>query len=284
MRHIWLIKFALVCIFLLALVKMPCLAASASGAVPASQAQLTEITNRGRLLAEYEKAGTRAIKALGKAFPKALKDGSFTHVLPNKSDSGWTVSFGTLIDRGDTFNVAYEAIEEKGSKKYKVRKCKPGTGDKGVLLGEARATIAAFAAFPRKARKNNYAILPTDNHNFYVYIYPAQAVADLFPFGDDIRFKISADGFKILEARRMHRSLIQNKKPSLKNPPAMGVHIAVMADEPEDTDVMHVLVRKPSMGEMIATPHFVYKIETDGSIKYLGTIEKVLKKKKSKMS
>jgi hypothetical protein len=263
----------------LALIKLQCLAVSASGAVPISAAELTDISNRGRQLAEYEKAGTKAIKALAKAYPNALKDGSFRQALPNKSATGWTVSFGTLADKGETFTVAYEAAENKRSGKYKVTKCKAGTTDQGLLMGEARATIAAFAAFPSKARKNNYAILPTSDHNFYVYIYPAQAVKDVFPFGDDVRFKISADGFKILEARRMHKSLIQNKKPSPNNLPAMGVHIAVMADVPEDSDVMHVLVRKPLIGEMIATPHFVYKIDTDGSIKYLGTVEKVLKKK-----
>lgn len=282
MRQIWLSKVAPICAVLLALTKLPSPAASASGAVPPTAAELIEITNRGRRLADYEKAGTRAIKALAKAFPHALKDASFRQVLPNKSANGWKVSFGTLADKGETFAVTYEAIEGPHGGKYKVTKCPAGTTVKGVLLGEARAAIVAFAAFPSKARKNNYAILPAADQNFYVYIYPAQTVAGIFPFGDDIRFKISADGFKILEARRMHKTLVQNKAASPDNPPAMGVHIAVMADQPEDTDVMHVLVRKPLIGEMIATPHFVYKIETDGTIKYLGTVEKVLKKTKSK--
>jgi hypothetical protein len=38
---------------------------------------------------------------------------------------------------------------------------------------------------------------------------------------------------------------------------------------PEDTDVFHVLARKPSLPEWIATKSFVYQIQPDGSIKYV---------------
>jgi hypothetical protein len=49
---------------------------------------------------------------------------------------------------------------------------------------------------------------------------------------------------------------------------------------PEDTDVFHVLTRKPRAPELVITKEFVFQVEPDGSIQYLGRSEEVLKKKK----
>jgi hypothetical protein len=40
----------------------------------------------------------------------------------------------------------------------------------------------------------------------------------------------------------------------------------VLSDEPEDTDVLHVLQQDPPLPEMIGTPHFLYQVAADGSI------------------
>ena len=52
-----------------------------------------------------------------------------------------------------------------------------------------------------------------------------------------------------------------------------GFHTAVMDQIPEDSDVFHVLARKPSVPQLIATSLFVYQIEPDGKIRYLMTVE-----------
>jgi hypothetical protein len=57
-----------------------------------------------------------------------------------------------------------------------------------------------------------------------------------------------------------------------------GVHTHILDDTPEDTDVFHVLVRRPSVPEMIVTEKFFFVVEADGAIKYLGRTEEVLKK------
>jgi hypothetical protein len=54
---------------------------------------------------------------------------------------------------------------------------------------------------------------------------------------------------------------------------------SVKQTDSEDTDVFHVLTRKPAVPEMIATERFVYQVGVDGVITYVGTTEEVLKAK-----
>ena len=55
-----------------------------------------------------------------------------------------------------------------------------------------------------------------------------------------------------------------------------------MDEVPEDSDIFHVLARKPSVPEWIATKSFVYRIEPDGKIRYLMTTEAFTKSKQPK--
>lgn len=50
-----------------------------------------------------------------------------------------------------------------------------------------------------------------------------------------------------------------------------GMHTAVVAEIPEDTDVYHVLSRTPKVPEYVMTDHFIYRIDTDGKINFLCT-------------
>ena len=43
--------------------------------------------------------------------------------------------------------------------------------------------------------------------------------------------------------------------------------------------MFHVLTRKPSVPEMVITKQFVFQVDPDGSIKFVGKSEDVLKKK-----
>jgi hypothetical protein len=44
------------------------------------------------------------------------------------------------------------------------------------------------------------------------------------------------------------------------------------------TGVFHVLTRKPAVPELIRTEHFVFVVDADGGIRFLGTADEVLKK------
>ena len=91
---------------------------------------------------------------------------------------------------------------------------------------------------------------------------------------------MSADGSEIITRRQLHKSVIENEPPKDEDQKQVaGMHTHVLAETPEDTDVFHVLTRKPAVPEMILTRRFVFAIETDGEIKYVGKAEDVLKKK-----
>ena len=70
---------------------------------------------------------------------------------------------------------------------------------------------------------------------------------------------------KILAKRQMHKTIVD--VASAKKRMAVGHHTHVLSDEPEDTDVLHVLQQDPAVPEMITTEHFVYEISSDGTIR-----------------
>ena len=83
-----------------------------------------------------------------------------------------------------------------------------------------------------------------------------------------------------MSKRQLHKSIIEVEAPKDKNNKQVaGMHTHVLDDTPEDTDVFHVLTRKPAVPEMIITKQFVFQVDPDGSIKYVGKSEDVLKKK-----
>src|SRR5439155_24775462 len=51
----------------------------------------------------------------------------------------------------------------------------------------------------------NVAVLPARAEQLYVYLYPAQTGARLYPLGGDVRYLVDADGTKLLEKRQMHK-------------------------------------------------------------------------------
>ena len=91
---------------------------------------------------------------------------------------------------------------------------------------------------------------------------------------------MSDDGTKIIGKRQLHKSVIENEPPKEKDQKLVaGMHTHVLAETPEDTDVFHVLTRKPAVPEMIVTKRFVFQVDPDGSIKFLGKADEVLKRK-----
>ena len=237
--------------------------------------ELADIASRGRALAEYDFAawhGTDAVMAL------KPPDGRITRYVARPTPKGWVVAFGRLTAARDTFLVAYEAVRNAPTGKFEGFTCiahdKPIV-DTDYFVRAARALDTAAADFGPVRRSYNVAALPTPYGNWYVYLFPAPTIADVWPLGADTRYLISADGRTILEKRRLHNSVIEFGA-RLKQAPAgskleAGSHTAVLADIPEDTDVFHVLTRSPKVPEYVMTGHFVYRIDTDGKINFLGT-------------
>jgi hypothetical protein len=240
-----------------------------------AESELADITARGRALAAYDFAawhGSDAVVALKPAV------GSVTRYIARPTPKGWVVAFGRLTAARDTFLVAYEAVQSTKSGEYEgftgVAHEKPIV-DTDYYVRAARALDTASADFGPVKRPYNAAALPTPYGNWYVYLFPAPTVTGIWPLGADTRYLISADGRTILEKRRLHNSVIEFGARLMQSPAGSkleaGSHTAVLAEIPEDTDVFHVLTRTPKVPEYVMTDHFVYKIDTDGKINYLGT-------------
>jgi len=242
---------------------------------PASQAELAEITERGRQLAEYDTAAWHASDAVVALSPP---EGSVARYIAMKTEAGWVVAFGRLNEKRDKFLIAYEATQATTPVEFKVKKHDPPKEDAGFYLSAAKAIDTALADFRGESRPYNVAALPAKSGQVYVYVVPAQTKQNVYPLGGDARYLISQDGSKIVEKHQLHRSIIDFE--SAANTSA-GFHTAVVDNVPEDTDVFFVLSRRPLTPEFIMTEKFLYRVETDGTIKYVMTREGFLKTTKA---
>jgi len=257
------------CTLLLVLIAAVAVSAQTPRTRPGSEAELAQITERGRNLAEYDVAAWYGSDAVMELHPA---EASLVRYIAKRTGAGWTVAFGRLNDARDKFLIAYEAIQGSTPKEFKGAKVGPPREDAGFFLFAARAIETSLADFKGEARPYNVAVLPAPSDQLYVYVVPAQTENGIYPLGGDARYLISADGLKIVEKRQMHKAIIEFKVLENVKPDA-GYHIAVLDQIPEDSDVFHVLARKPSVPELVATKDFVYRIEPDGKIRYLMTME-----------
>lgn len=242
---------------------------------PPSKAELAQITERGRQLAEYDVAAWFASDAV-----VALKpvEGSVSRYIAKKTGEAWVVFFGRLNEKRDKFLIAYEATQSTNAKEFSVRRFETPKEDSGFLLSAAKAIETSLADFKGTPRPYNVAALPTNSNQVYVYVVPAQTKHGVYPLGGDARYLVSQDGSKIIEKRQLHISIIEFSSPADLQKVG-GFHTAVLDDIPEDTDVFHVLSRQPSVPEWIGTKQYVFRIETDGTINYLMTTEAFKKTK-----
>src|ERR1700687_3919911 len=147
-----------------------------------TEAGLMEITERGRMLAEYDAASWHSTDAVLALKSEMGKDG---HYVARKVDAKWVVVYGRLNETRDKFLITYEATAAKTPEQFNVKKYDPPQEDTAFYLSAARAIDTALAAFAGEKRPYNAAVLPAKSGQLYVYIYPARTVADVSPIGGD---------------------------------------------------------------------------------------------------
>jgi hypothetical protein len=141
-----------------------------------------------------------------------------------------------------------------------------------------RAIALATADFGPQKRPYNPVVLERPNGLLWVYLIPAQLRVGVYPLGADVRYLLAADGKSILARRQLHKELLE-RGGAPPRPDARleaGMHAAVLDDIPEDTDVFHVLAREPAVPEYIITDAFIYRVETNGQIRFGGRRKDVL--------
>ena len=199
--------------------------------------------------------------------------GTVVRYIARKDGATWTVAFGRLNKQRDKFLIVYEATQGNTPTEFDAKKHDEPKEDTGFFLGAAKAIEIVLADFKGEPRPYNVAVLPADSKQLWVYVVPAQTDSNVFPLGADARYLVSEDGSTIVSKRQLHKSIIEFTKPKKEIDVQGSFHSAILDDIPEDTDVFHVLVRKPAVPEWITTSKYVFKIETDGTVKYVMTRE-----------
>lgn len=235
--------------------------------------ELAAITQRGRMLNEYDQAAWHASDAVQMANPKTAEGQRY---IAKKENGRWRVVFGRLNEDRSRFVISHEAVQQDNPREFAVLKEPSERENEGFFLFAARAIELALKDFGGANRPYNVAVLPATADQLYVYVYPAQTKARVYPLGGDVRYLMSADGTKIVEKRQMHKSIIETPPAPPGKKAAGGFHTHVLSDSPEDTDVFHVLTQDPPLAEFVGTAHFFYQVKTDGTIQ----IEKDIKRKK----
>ena len=248
---------------------------------PPTKEELAAITERGRDLAGYDAAAWHASDAVQAKQPK---EGSVVRYIARRIDKKWVVAFGRLDEKGEKFLIAYEATQGDKPDVFDLKEMTPPKEDTGFFLSAAKAIDTSLKDFVEhfegEQRPYNVAVLPAEKEQVWVYLVPAPTKPKVWPLGGDVRYLISADGTKIVSKRQLHKSVIEVEPPKDKtNKQVAGMHTHVLDDTPEDTDVFHVLTRKPAVPEIVITKQFVFGVDPDGSVKYVGKSEDVLKKK-----
>jgi len=245
----------------------------AQEAIPPTSEELGAITERGRLLNEYDQAAWHASDAVQMANPKNVEGQRY---IARKESGKWIVVFGKLNEDRNQFEVSYEADEQATLKQFVVRQEPAERQDEGFFLHAARAIELAMKDIGTANRPYNVAVLAAPAEQLYVYLYPAQTKARVYPLGGDVRYLVGPDGTKMLEKRQMHKSIIENEPAKKIKKVVAGYHTHVLSDLPEDTDVFHVLTQDPPVPEMVITANFMYQVKADGTIQ----IEENRKRKK----
>lgn len=226
-------------------------------------AYLAGVTERGHALYAYDQAAWHGTDAIFALHPDT---NGLARYICKRTPSGWVVSFMKWNEKHDRLFVVYEASESSQPSTFAARQYSPPMDATDDMDGMERALELAAGDFVAQNRPYNTAILPAPGGNLYVYIYPGQTKDTIWPLGGDVRYTISPDGKQIIEKRQLHKTILDMEfKPESHT--VAGVHSHILSDVPEDTDVLYVLTRRPSLPEFIGTPKGrMFTVHEDGSI------------------
>lgn len=223
-----------------------------------SRDSLDGISERGRAIAAYDAAawhGSDAVMVLQPdhaAAPRYL-------ARRRPADGRWEVVFGGLNTSRDSFVIAYRAVQiGTGDTLYDGDRVEPVEGDTGYYARAARALDLAEHDFGKQSRPYNSVVVPiAGTAEWFVYLIPAPTRAGYWPLGADVRYRMTPDGRSVLAKRRLHNTVLEYGPPKPGGDRlAAAYHSAVLADEPEDTDVFLVLTREPKVPEYIVSASY----------------------------
>jgi len=234
---------------------------------------LDAITRRGRQLAEADEAAWRGSGAMTSL---ALPADSVRRLIPRRTSRGWEVALGTLSANESTFLISQLSTPGIYADHWASSLFEPARPDSGYFARAGRAIEASLSMFRPVARRPYIAtVIPADDGpTWLVYVYPAPEQQGVWPRGGDMRFRVSTDGRVVIEARRLHETIMEYSPRTARSSSSRAQYEqpAVTGNAPEDTDVFHVIQRRPAISELMTAGRFQYRIDTDGAIRLLGTV------------
>ena len=229
---------------------------------------LAAISRRGRALAARDSVawlGAAAMTSL------SLPADSIRRLIVRHTDDGWEVASGGLSADGAAYLISEIATPGIQATWASTLFDTP-EADTEYFANAARAIDASIAMFHRpEGRPYVATAVPADDGPWWlVYVYPSPTTAGSWPRGGDMRFRVSGDGRVIMESRRLHDSITEYSVRTARPASALLDRDPVVSgDAPEDTDVFHVLQRRPALPELMLAGKYRYRIDVDGSIRLL---------------
>jgi hypothetical protein len=242
---------------------------AATPVAPPTVDSLNAITRRGHELMSRDSVawlGGDAMEAL--SFPQ---DG-IRRLITRRAQQGWEVARGKLTENGSTFLIDQIAMPGIQEGLWATSQYDPPMPDSGYVARAARAIETSISMFHRLDDRPYIAMaIPADDDPWwFVYLYPARVKDDVWPRGGDMRFRVSADGRVITESRHLHETITEYSVRSARSASAGTDKKSLVSGEtPEDTDVFHVLQRRPALPELMTAGKYRYRIDVDGSIRML---------------
>jgi hypothetical protein len=241
---------------------------------PPSDDSLAAITRRGRAIAVADSVSWLASGAMTAL---SLPLDGIRRLIARHTEHGWEVAYGTLSSDESTYlitRLATPGIQIDWASSL----FEPPRADTGYFARAARAIEASLTMFrPVEHRPHIATVIPADDGPWWlVYVYPAPIEAGVWPRGGDMRFRVSADGRIVTEARRLHETIAEysvrtarsaTTKPGDGQPPVSG-------NAPEDTDVFHIIQRRPALPELMKAGKYQYHIDVRGGIRLLPEAER----------
>lgn len=237
--------------------------------LPPSTDSLHAITRRGRSLLEHDRAAWLATGAM--TLPYGQESG-VRRLIAQKTSNGWEVALGQLSESRAELMISTIAAPGMQTT-WSSRQFDPPLADTGYYARAARAIETSLEMFLPVARRPHIAtaVPAEDGPWWWVYVYPAPLQDGVWPRGGDMRFRVSADGRVITETRRLHEAIteysVRSARMTASTPDGQSI---VEGNAPEDTDVFHILQRRPALPELMTAGKYRYRIDVDGRISLLG--------------
>ena len=233
-----------------------------------SNDSLAAISRRGRALAIHDSIAWLGADAMTSP---SLPPDSIRRLIVRRTDRGWEVASGVLSDDGAAYMVT-EIATPGIQATWASTRFEPPQPDTSYFARAARAIETSITMFHRpSARPYIATAIPADDGPWWlVYLYPAPLLNGSWPRGGDTRFRVSADGRVITESRKLHESISEYNVRTARPASALfDRESMVSGDTPEDTDVFHILQRRPAIPELMLAGKYRYRIDVDGSIRLL---------------